>query len=53
MLNINLLITNDLHHIETSQLTYNTNQLIGFYMMGNIGRYQVKSEIGRDSYRNP
>ena len=25
------------HHIETSQLIYDTNQLTGFYMTGNIG----------------
>ena len=25
------------HHIETSQLICNANQLTGFYMMGNIG----------------
>ena len=30
---LNALITNVLHHIETS-----VNQLTGFYMMGNIGR---------------
>ena len=26
------------HHIETSQLICNANQLAGFYMMENIGR---------------
>ena len=30
--------TNVPHHIETSQLICNANQLVGFYMMGNIGR---------------
>ena len=35
---INRLTTNVLHHIETSQLTCNANQLTGFYMMENIGR---------------
>ena len=35
---LNLLTTNVPHHIETSQLICNANQLTGFYMMGNIGR---------------
>ena len=35
---LNPLTTNVPHHIETSQLICNANQLIGFYMMGNIGR---------------
>ena len=35
---INPLTTSFPHHIETSQLICNTNQLTGFYMMGNIGR---------------
>ena len=34
---INLLTTNVLHHIETSQLICTANQLTGFYMIGNIG----------------
>ena len=34
----NPLTTNVPHHIETSQLIWNANQLTGFYMMGNIGR---------------
>ena len=33
----NPLTTNVPHHIETSQLICNANQLTGFYMMGNIG----------------
>ena len=33
----NPLRTNVPHHIETSQLTCNANQLTGFYMMENIG----------------
>ena len=43
-ININLKIcklsnvtTNFLHHIETSQLISNANQLTGFHMIGNIG----------------
>ena len=35
---INLLTTNILHYIETSQLICIANQLNGFYMMVNIGR---------------
>ena len=35
---VNLLTTNVSHHIETSHLIFNANQLTGFYMMGNIGR---------------
>ena len=34
---VNPLTTNVPHHIETSQLISNANQLTGFYMMGNIG----------------
>ena len=34
----NPLPTNVPHHIETSQLICNANQLTSFYMMGNIGR---------------
>ena len=34
----NPLTTNVPHHIETSQLICNVNQLTGFYMMGNTGR---------------
>ena len=34
----NPLTTNVPHHIKTNQLICNTNQLTGFYMMGNIGR---------------
>ena len=34
----NPLTTNVPHHIETSQLICGTNQLICFYMIGNIGR---------------
>ena len=37
--NINLLTTSVPYHIETSQLICDANQLTGFYMMGNIGRY--------------
>ena len=33
------------YHIETSELNYIANQLTGFYMMGNIGRYWVKIYI--------
>ena len=32
----NPLTANVPHHIETSQLTCNANQLTGFYMMGSI-----------------
>ena len=35
---IDLLTTNVNHHIETSQLICNANQLTGFYMMRNISR---------------
>ena len=35
---LNPLTTNLPHHIETSQLICNANQLTGFYMMGNTGR---------------
>ena len=38
MLIFNTLTTNVPHHIETNQLICNANQLIDFYMMGNIGR---------------
>ena len=38
MLLIKQLTTNVPHHTETSQLICNVNQLIGFYMMGNIDR---------------
>ena len=34
---INPLTTNIPHHIETSQLICNANQLTGSYMIGNIG----------------
>ena len=34
----NPLTTNVPHHIETSQLICNPDQLTGFYVMGNIGR---------------
>ena len=40
--NINPLTTNVNHHIETSQLLCIANQLTGFYMIGNVGRYWVK-----------
>ena len=36
------LTTNVLHHIETIQLVCNANQLTGFYMTENFGRYWVK-----------
>ena len=35
---INPLTTSVPHHTETSQLICTANQLIGVYMMGNIGR---------------
>ena len=35
---INPLVTNVPHHIETSELISNVDKLIGFYMVGNIGR---------------
>ena len=35
---LNSLTTNGFHHIETSQLICNANQMTGFYVMGNIGR---------------
>ena len=35
---VNPFTTNVPHHIETIQLICNTNQLTGFYMIGNIGR---------------
>ena len=35
-MNLNPSTTNVPHHIETSQLICNANQLTGFYMMGNI-----------------
>ena len=35
---INPLSTNVPNHIETSQLIWNKNQLIGFYMIGNVCR---------------
>ena len=35
---INPLTTNVPYHIETGQLICNTNQLTGFYMMGNVVR---------------
>ena len=35
---LNPLTINVPHHVETSQLICNINQLTGFYMMGNIGR---------------
>ena len=41
IVNLNLfnpLMTNVPHHKETSQLICITNQLTGFYMMGNLGR---------------
>ena len=38
LINFNPLTTNVLHQIETSQLICITNQLTGFYMMGNISR---------------
>ena len=34
---INPLTTNVTHHIGTSKLIYNANQLTGFYMTRNIG----------------
>ena len=37
--------TNVPHHIETSQLICNPNQLTGFYMMKNTGRPWVKKGI--------
>ena len=41
----NLLATDVLYHIETSKLICDANQLAGFYMMGNIGRYCVKGYL--------
>ena len=41
-LQFNPLTINVSYHIETSQLIYIANQLTGFYMMGNIGRWWVK-----------
>ena len=35
---VNPLTNNVSHHIETSQLICNANQLTGFYMTGTIGR---------------
>ena len=37
LINVNTLTTTVPHQIETSQLICIRNQLIGFYMMGNIG----------------
>ena len=37
----NPLTTNVPHHVETSQLICNANQLIVFCMIGNIGRHKV------------
>ena len=39
---LNPLTTNVPHQMGTSQLIYNTNQLTGFYMMGNVGYQWVK-----------
>ena len=41
-MSINPATTNVPHHIKTSQLICIANQLTGFYMMMNIGRYWVK-----------
>ena len=38
---INPLTTNVTHHIGTSKLIYNANQLTGFYMTRNIGHSSV------------
>ena len=40
---INPLPNNIPHHIETSQLIFNANQLTGFYMMASIGREWSKA----------
>ena len=37
LIEINPLMINVPHHIETCQLISNGNQLTGFYMMGDIG----------------
>ena len=39
----NPLTANAHYHMETSQLICIANQLTGFYMMGNIGRWWIKS----------
>ena len=39
---LNPLTTNVLHHIKTNQLICIADQLIGFYMVGNIGCYLLK-----------
>ena len=39
------LTTNIPHHIETSQLICNADQLTGFYMMGNTGCLWVNFKI--------
>ena len=41
-MSINPATINVPHHIKTSQLICIANQLTGFYMMGNIGRYWAK-----------
>ena len=41
----NLLTTDVPYHIETNKLICDANQLAGFYMMGNIGRYWVKEYL--------
>ena len=43
---VNPLTTNALHHIEEiSQLFYSANQLTGFYMTSNIGRYTGLKDV--------
>ena len=50
---LNPLTTNVPYHIETSQLICNPNQLVGFYMMGNIGRELVKAKFEDDPLLGP
>ena len=43
---IDSLTTSVPYHLETSQLICNANQLTDFYMMDNIRRYWVNSQLG-------
>ena len=51
MAHVSPLTANVPHHIETSQMICNGNELTGVYMMGNIGRYALIEDVNEENLR--
>ena len=51
MAHVSPLTANVPHHIETSQMICNGNELTGVYMMGNIGRYALIEDVDEENLR--